>query len=1304
MKSFRRRLWTTLITVAAFLIVLAAVLSSLFRVAVREVPAYRVQIEAWVSQTLAHPVRIGSIRLLWRIFEPVLEINRVELLSAPAGEPMMRVDRMRIGISPLRLLRGERIPDHVAIAGLQLGIHIDHDGKVSMEGMTTEGGSLDLPVLLGDLERFEHIQLGRCRVKLTDDRLGGRPLAFDVAVSFEHNRTGTRILAQLQPPASIAHALTFTADVDGALRRPDSWTVDWSAQIQDVAGWPWLQRYLPDDLKLDFRGAELDLSGRWAVGQPQILRATASAQSIRAVRNGEIVARAEKFWVSARAQPDRDGWWIDLDPIQLTGATGPWPYASAKLRFARNADDYAVEFSGNFLRLDDIAPWLALWPKGPSQLARARGDISSLQFILMPADPDDRGEPAPLFTTTAHVERLGLAPVQDAASIAGVSGDLYMDRNSGHIKLTGAPVTLDLPSTHDGPIALESLRGQINWHRDGDGWHIGAPDLQLRNAGTQMLAQLDLRLPADAAESPRIDLQADFSSDDVTALKPLIPKDWGPHTREWLNRAIQHGHAPHGHLELRGALADYPFVERPEGRWQLDIDLADVTLAFSPAWPAVQHVAAHLAMTGHGLTVTSDSGDLYGVAAEHVTAEITDLRTPELMIDIGTQGEARDYYRVLRESPLQRRLAGLLGSTEAHGPVKLALHLQMPLHGDEQEVHANGSIGFANGSLDVAQLDEPVRDINGEVAFGADGLSADALSGHFHDLALNGRIMLDAESPEGTLVLKFDAPVEPANGAFAAYTPAWLREQLTGIAHWQARLPLSGGDSGHLMLATDLRGVTSRLPPPLQKSADETLPLTVHIGSDASSPLRVLVSTREDLRVALRFAKKGTHLATRGIEARLGPGLVPRADADGIAIDGSPNVFHVFKWLELLGGLASGSGDAPALKTVDLTPATIDLGDFTLPATHLTAKPVPSGWQIDADGDGVRGVFQWAAANGSVVQARLDHLQLLPKPAPPKPAAAPSAPTQITPAQESDEDENQDTRNITDPAKAPLLDIQCDHLRVADAELGRLVLKTSRVTDGQNFDAFRLTGGLLDVDVQGPWRRARGSSTAAFDFKLATPDLAAVLKAFGYAQSLSGKEAQFSGHLAWPDSPPGLQFKTAEGHVKMDVANGTLNAVSPGAGRVLGLMNIYALPRRLTLNFSDVTSKGLGFDKLQGNFALGGGNATTDDLEIHAPSLRMSMRGRIGLSAHDYDERITVYPGVSSGVALGAGLLGGPAGAVIALVAQQLFSKPLDRLAQFSYHVSGSWDNPEFKRGGEAEVAPRPPSAGLPAKHEGNTP
>jgi uncharacterized protein YhdP len=191
----------------------------------------------------------------------------------------------------------------------------------------------------------------------------------------------------------------------------------------------------------------------------------------------------------------------------------------------------------------------------------------------------------------------------------------------------------------------------------------------------------------------------------------------------------------------------------------------------------------------------------------------------------------------------------------------------------------------------------------------------------------------------------------------------------------------------------------------------------------------------------------------------------------------------------------------------------------------------------------------------------------------------------------------------------------------------------------------------------------------------------------------------------WAPSERGLEWPHAQGTVHLEMDNGQLRAVEPGAGRVLGLVNFYALPRRLTLNFRDVVSKGLGFDRISGDFELRDGSATTQNLRVAGPSVRMDVRGRIGLAARDYDQLVTVYPDVSGGVTLGSVLLGGPVAGALALIAQEVLNKPLNQVTQLTYRVTGSWDNPQVTQGAAPppekapEKAPEPaPPAGGPRK------
>jgi uncharacterized protein YhdP len=145
-------------------------------------------------------------------------------------------------------------------------------------------------------------------------------------------------------------------------------------------------------------------------------------------------------------------------------------------------------------------------------------------------------------------------------------------------------------------------------------------------------------------------------------------------------------------------------------------------------------------------------------------------------------------------------------------------------------------------------------------------------------------------------------------------------------------------------------------------------------------------------------------------------------------------------------------------------------------------------------------------------------------------------------------------------------------------------------------------------------------------------------------------------------------------------------------GRLLGLVSLTELPRRLTLDFGDVFGKGLAFDSITGDFKLANGNATTDNLVIAGSAANISVTGRTGLRAKDYDQQMLVVPHVGNSLPLVGAVVGGPIGAAAGFAVQGLLGKGLNQAASARYRVTGSWDNPVMtlveKRGATPPSAP----------------
>ena len=183
-----------------------------------------------------------------------------------------------------------------------------------------------------------------------------------------------------------------------------------------------------------------------------------------------------------------------------------------------------------------------------------------------------------------------------------------------------------------------------------------------------------------------------------------------------------------------------------------------------------------------------------------------------------------------------------------------------------------------------------------------------------------------------------------------------------------------------------------------------------------------------------------------------------------------------------------------------------------------------------------------------------------------------------------------------------------------------------------------------------------------------------------YGEAISGKRGKLIADLQWSGGLDAQVLARASGTMEVQVDEGQLINVEPGAGRVLGLLSITALPRRLGLDFRDLTNKGLAFDTIHADFTVQEGNARTQNLILRGPTAEIGIAGRIGLGARDYDQTAAVASNVGSALPVAAVAVGAPVvGAAIALFSQ-IFKEPLKGVSRAYYHIGGSWDEPKVER------------------------
>ncbi len=1078
--------------------------------------------------------------------------------------------------------------------------------------------------------------------------------------------------------------LALSADITGEMMDLRSWSGNFDLQTEGLQPQGWLRTWLAPDAQIGAENLNVAIEGSLADGRLLRMLVDVEADAIVAARAGYSSGGAD-LRASAVLEGQPKGWQLDLRELHL----GDEEIARGRLRSMRGAHDREWDIDIDRLRLAPLAFWFGIWQPAPdwTQLAaRAGGELEGVVLRLRPQADSLQ------YSLRARARNLSMEADQHFG-FAGVNGELSADQNGGRLQLSDDPLQLSLPQTFLQPVAIDSLNGLWQWQRLAAGWRLYTTNLALRLESLAANGKVELRT-SEADESPLLDVALELSAGDLNDAKPLMPQRWSPQLRDWLQRGIVAGRASGAQLRIQGPAADFPYHRRATGAWTLDLDVNDVTLDYAPDWPPLNDLTAQLHFADNGLDAKVLSGNAKGSRIRSARARFVDFDDHLLQVDAVIDGPLARQYAFLRESPLHKPLAGLVDGTRASGSSRVDFHLEVPLR-DVNATEAAGHVSLDNAELLIGKLDTPVSDIKGVLAFTHHGVTSDQLTARFAEVPLNLRVEAQAGT-HGVVRGQFDFEPRADGQGASRYIPALVRDRLSGQSAWKLELPIEDATSA-LVLRSELQGMAVDLPQPLTKAAAAAVPLRLRIGADSKAPLRLNLDYAGQFGLDLILGQTPEDEAASsvlGLHARLG-GQAPHAVVGRKLLDGHLQAMDLMQ----LAALVSGEGSGLQLDQADLEVDQLRWRSFVSGPTRLRYTPNPAGWRVQLDGKQARGQLDWLR-EGNALSARLEQLALR--------VTEPDATVAGADAAVADEaiaaaEAPEQPAPPLDPAQWPQLNLDCALLQLDGSSLGHLQLQTARIPGGQRISKLNLAGGLVTLDASGQWRRAEQRSTATLHFDLASTDIGALLKALQYTPNLEAERSRFVGELNWSPAAAGLDWEQAQGHIAIDIADGQLRAVQPGMGRVLGLVNFYALPRRLTLNFDDVVSRGLGFDHIKGGFDLAAGVAQTEDLSIEAPSLRMEVRGRVGLTARDYDQRVTVYPDVSAGVTLGAALIGGPAVGALVLLAQELLDKPLDQATQLTYRVSGSWDNPVVVRAdGTAPTPavaapPTAPSANLPA-------
>jgi uncharacterized protein YhdP len=396
----------------------------------------------------------------------------------------------------------------------------------------------------------------------------------------------------------------------------------------------------------------------------------------------------------------------------------------------------------------------------------------------------------------------------------------------------------------------------------------------------------------------------------------------------------------------------------------------------------------------------------------------------------------------------------------------------------------------------------------------------------------------------------------------------------------------------------------------------------------------------------------------------MGSDSVPDAPpARGLIATGHAATLDALDWMTVARGSGQGTGSSGlSLQHVDVAADHLHLlgGDFA--DTRLQVDPVAGGIAVQLQSNALTGRLAVPDADTAPITGRFARVHWRDIPvavADPGDAAAVGA--------------------DINPGKVPPLALDIDELHLRDAALGSATLRTRPIAGGLRIEQLQVHAPKQQMALQGDWTGIGPAARTRLSLSIDSQDYGALLAGFGYGGQLAGGRGRVTLDATWTGSPSAFALAGVDGVLHLDARDGQLTELEPGAGRVLGLLSIAQLPKRLTLDFHDLFSKGLAFDRMHGDVRIGGGHARSDNLGIEGPAADIRIRGAADLRAQEFDQTVEVYPKAGNLLTVAGALAGGPVGAAIGAAANAVLKKPLGRLAAKTYHVTGPWKDPKVE-------------------------
>ena len=1204
-----------------------------------------------VQKKIGHEIAVETLEANWKITSPSLTLYNVSIFSRNKSQALS-IKKIQADISWLSLIRLSPVFDEIAIYQPVLDIKRGKNGGLTVNGIKVnreKNSGLSNWLLNQDDIVVYNANLSWLDMEKSNEilRLNNLELHYGSSKLFSYMSRRT-----FDVSTKISHGTKHKIRLNGYIDIPT---------IADI-------KSLNGQININFDELDLGAIKLWTKYFSEIKSGISDAEIRLDINNGIIEKINSKLNINNLTWLTKENKTIIIEKLSgLIGWKNNKEHSSVKLSELNTSIENGLKFKDakievevdnknklklislniNRINLDAANKFIQKLPNTFTDFYVKYSSSSPSGLLTGLTAHWEKNE---TFSLAANVLGVSFMSIEGLPGITNITGEIKINNQKGYIKSVSKDIVITDDNIFRGLVKFDQFSGVISW----DNSTYNFKDINIKNNDFQ--AEISGSYFHGDKDKRSADMDINISNILIPELKKYYPKQLGEKKLHWLDTSILKGTITSTAIKLNGKLADFPFVDennipdQGKGLFTVSSSVQDSFIEYGLGWPELDAFDFNIEVNNNHIKLTGLEGNLQENYIKNIEMVIDAFNIEEPIVKVKTilDSPANKIISSINNSPLRDSMRGITTNMIGQGPGDLNISLEIPM-GDVDKIQFTGTYDFQGSSIQNEMIGIPaLKNIYGVLKFDNNSVSIKKSNATLYSSPIEIR-----------LITKSDLNQFNVNGIFNSefigkILGPQFSNKIDGQAAWSAEINLFN-DKTDIQVSSDMFGVSINSLGMFNKTADEleSFYFSKKSTSKDSEKINFLYGKLITAEINREKDSDRKFINKAGLIAINSPNnVMPKS---GVRLVANLDYFNADDYLEFI-----GNGSGSFLTEASLLIRELNVMNYKIHNASIkyipTKEPIKYMSQkanaiIKIDSNELSGNLSWNS-NKNLLVAELGKVHLI----------------------SEGKKDNKSAKTIINP---PKLNLKINSLKIDNEYYGYVEFKGGKVNSVWNIDHFLISKGGTPISGDGYWSSESENPRTSINFDWSMPSVEHALEKLGYPNLMkNGKNASITGILKWDGSPFNFDINKLSGNFLLRITDGTILESEPGVARLFGLLTLQNLPRRLSLDFSDIFRKGFIFDSISANVKADNGILYSDNFKMSGPAAEVKMEGQISITDQTQDLHVLVKPRVSDSLSIAA-LVGGPLVGAAAFIAQKLLKDPLNKILTSEYQLIGTWDEPE---------------------------